>query len=96
MRIKVLQKAKRDLLAAREFYDSQEQGLGGYFSDVMVSEIDALAWYAGIHVRYHGYYKAVTRKFPYSIYYKVAGEVVKVYAVLDNRRNPATTADRLA
>ena len=96
MRIKVLQKAKRDLLAAREFYDSQEQGLGDYFSDVMASEIDALAWYAGIHVRYHGYYKAVTRKFPYSIYYKVAGEVVKVYAVLDNRRNPATTADRLA
>ena len=40
MRIKVLQKAKRDLLAAREF--------------------------------------------------------VKVYAVLDNRRNPATIADRLA
>lgn len=24
----------------------------------------------------------------HSIYYKVAGEVVKVYAVLDNRRNP--------
>lgn len=49
MRIEVLKKAKRDLLAAREFYDSQEQGLGGYFLDVMASEIDALAWYAGIH-----------------------------------------------
>lgn len=96
MRVKLFREAKADLLRARDFYDSQESGLGDYFVDVMTSEIDALAWYGGVHVVHRGYYKAVVRKFPYSIYYKVVGDLVKVYAILDNRRDPLRVAERLS
>ena len=95
MRIKILNKAKEDLRNGREFYDAQERGLGAYFMSVMVSEIDALAWCAGLHVMHRDFHKAVVRKFPYSIYYKMEGDVVKVFAVLDNRRDPSWVEERL-
>lgn len=50
---------------------------------------------AGIHVKYDAYYKSVSKRFPYSIYYKVDTDVVKVYAVLDNRSNPEIMQSRL-
>ena len=42
----------------------------------------------GVHVRYAGYYKMILKKFPYSVYYKIEDGVVKVWRILDNRRNP--------
>ena len=96
-RIKIQRAAKEDLRSGYEFYNAQEFGLGNYFYDCLMSDIDALAYYGGVHRQYHGFYKALSSRFPYAIYYKLSEGFVKVYAVLDIRRKrkPARNDARL-
>ena len=94
-RIKIQRAAKEDLRSGYEFYNAQEVGLGDYFYDCLMSDIDALAYYGGVHRQYHGFYKALSSRFPYAIYYKLSEGFVKVYAVLDTRRKPARNDARL-
>ena len=55
----------------------------------------SLSYLAGTHRVVDGFHKMVARRFPYAIYYRVAGDCVKVYAVLDTRRNPDWIAARI-
>jgi plasmid stabilization system protein ParE len=41
-----------------------------------------------LHRIVSGYYRALSGKFPYAIYYKIEGNEVRVRRVLDCRRNP--------
>jgi len=95
MRVQILEEAEQDLLDGFAFYESQGEGLGGYFLDSLFSDIDSLQLYAGIHSRHFGYHRLLARRFPYAIYYRVVGETVRAYAVLDCRRDPARIQDRL-
>lgn len=88
MKVRVLPPAMQDILAAHEFYNRQEDGLGAYFLDCMFSEIDSLALYAGIHAKTFGYHRLLARRFPYGIYYDVEEMSPLVFRVLDCRRNP--------
>lgn len=36
----------------------------------------------------YGFHMMQSRVFPYSVYYDIEGGVAKVYAVIDNRRDP--------
>ncbi len=96
MRVKMLESAHQDMLDGFWFYERQSVGLGDYFSDTLYGEIDSLALYAGIHSRKFGFFRALSRKFPYSIYYEIEDGVAKVYAILDNRRDPAWIAEHLS
>jgi plasmid stabilization system protein ParE len=88
MKIKILSSAVEDLHAGRVFYEKQGDGLGEYFFDTLFSDIDSLALYAGIHLKIFGYHRLLSRRFPYAIYYKIDGEFIVVYRVLDLRRHP--------
>ena len=89
MLVKILESAKNDLRSARIFYERQGgEYLGSYFFDTLFSEIDSLVIYAGIHPKRYGFYWALAHHFPYSIYYTIEEGVVKVYAIVDNRRDP--------
>lgn len=50
--------------------------------------MDSLLVFAGIHSLHFGYFRLIARRFPYAIYYKVSGEEIVVYRVLDCRRKP--------
>ncbi|MHB9026163.1 MAG: type II toxin-antitoxin system RelE/ParE family toxin [Armatimonadota bacterium] len=72
MRIKILNVARQDLLEAYWFYESQEPGLGMYFFDSLLSDIDSLQLYAGIHAKHFGrFHRMLAKRFPFAIYYKV-------------------------
>ena len=62
--------------------------MGDYFSDTPYGEIESLALYAGIHNKRFGLHRALSRRFPYSIYYDIEDGEARVYGVLDNRRDP--------
>ncbi|KXS31549.1 MAG: hypothetical protein AWT59_2337 [Candidatus Gallionella acididurans] len=49
MRIKILSAAEDDLEDGHRFYESQADGLGTYFLDTLYSDIDSLAYFAGMH-----------------------------------------------
>lgn len=96
MRVQILDEAQRDLVEGYRFYEGQGEGLGDYFLDSLFSDIDSLQFYAGIHPVYFGYNRLLSKRFPFAIYYRVENEMVRVYAVLDCRREPSWTRTRLS
>src|SRR3989339_852216 len=42
-----------------------------------------------------GHHRLLAKRFPYAVYYRVTGKLIRVHAVLDCRRNPAWIRDRL-
>ena len=84
----VLEDAADDLAAGRNFYDKQEPGIGQYFWDSLISDIESLTIYAGEHQRYFGLFRLLSKRFPYAVYYEVAESIAYVIAVLPVRRDP--------
>jgi len=95
MHIEILDDAQKDMLQGTLFYESQQYGAGDYFLESIGSDIESLYLYAGIHSIRDGYYVLLSKRFPYTIYYKIEDEIVKVYAVLDERQNPHSIQERL-
>lgn len=95
MKIEILDIAMGDLQAGQQFYERQQEGLGAYFLDALFSDIDALLLYAGIHQQFFGYCRALSKRFPYAIYYRVRGETIQVWRVLDCRQKPSRIAGAL-
>ena len=87
-RIVVLEEAAEDIERGREFYDLQEMGVGDYFEDTILSDIESLSLFHGIHSIHFGFHRMLSERFPFGIYYREALESTQVFAVLDLRRNP--------
>ena len=85
----VLEEAIEDLEEGRMFYESREVGIGDYFIDSLLSDINSLKIYAGIHSVHLGFYRMLSKRFPFAIYYEIVEGMAKVAAVLDMRRDPA-------
>jgi hypothetical protein len=64
MRIKILCAAESDLEQGHRFYEAQADGLGTYFLDTLYSDIDSLAYFAGIHRIVLGYQRLLSKRFP--------------------------------
>jgi plasmid stabilization system protein ParE len=96
MRIKILSAAEDDLEEGHRFYESQADGLGTYFLDTLYSDIDSLAYFAGMHRKVYDHHRLLSKRFPFAVYYRVADNEVVVFAVLDCRRNPSWIRKKLA
>ena len=89
MTVLILEDAAGDLEAGRRFYESREQGVGDYFVESLLSDVESLVLYAGIHRRHFGFHRMLSKRFPFGVYYEIEGDTACVYAVLDMRRDPA-------
>jgi len=90
MKIRILQSAKADLVEGYHFYESQLVGIGMYFLESIYSYIDSLKLFAGIHPIFYGkYYRLMSKRFPFAIYYLIEDNEIRIYSVLDCRRDPA-------
>jgi hypothetical protein len=96
MNVRILAEAQDDLKSGFRFYEAQATGLGSYFIDSLYSDIDSLRFFGGIHlVVADGYYRLLSKKFPFAVYYLREGDTMIVHAVLDCRRNPTWSRNRL-
>lgn len=95
MKIRILSLAVGDLQAGRDFYEYQQAGLGSYFLDTLYSDIEALLLHAGVHARHFGYFRSLSKRFPYAIYYKMNGDDIEIWRVLDCQQNPKRTTTAL-
>jgi plasmid stabilization system protein ParE len=95
MKIEILSVAMSDIQFGQRFYEAQQEGLGAYFLDSIFSDIDALLLYAGIHQQIFGYFRALSKRFPYAIYYRVSGQTIQVWRVLDCRQKPSRIVNAL-
>ena len=96
IRIKITSDALEDLNEGYLFYEAQEDGLGEYFSDSLKSDIEGLKVTGGVHrLAFRDYRRALSRIFPYAIYYSMEGQTVTIWAVIDGRRHPEWISDHL-
>jgi len=79
--------AQKDIYDSEKFYEDQSPNLGVYFYDSIIVDLDALKFYAGIHQKYFGFYRMITKRFPYAIYYDIEDDLVIVHAILHTRRD---------
>jgi hypothetical protein len=90
MKIEVLDLAKDDLLHGYHYYETKERGLGMYFLDTLYSDIDSLAIFGGIHRKaYKNFQRALSKRFPFAIFYTVENDTVFVRCVVDCRKEPS-------
>lgn len=95
MRIEILPEAQADLDDGYWFYENQAAGLGEYFLTSIVSDIRSLQLFAGIHSLISDKHRMLASRFPYSVFYLVEDQTVRIYAITDNRRDPDWISDRL-
>ncbi len=88
MNLRLLDLAEEDLLEGFRFYQRQPARVGFYFLETLYSDIESFRLFGGIHRQVLGYHRLLSKRFPYAIYYKIDGEEVAVWRVLDCRRNP--------
>jgi hypothetical protein len=88
-RIRILEDAVVDLEAGRQFYDRMEAGVGDYFVQSMLADLERLNFLHGIHTKQFGLYRMMAGRFPFAIYYRDGIACTDVIAILDLRRNPA-------
>ena len=79
----------------RLFYDLQEKGVGDYFFDSLISDLECLRFYSAIHRKKFGFYRMFAKRFPFAIYYEIDNDIVEVAAILDMRRNPSLIRSKL-
>jgi hypothetical protein len=88
-KVVVLEEAVLDLEKARAFYDAQDQGIGDYCVTSLLSDLERLGLYHGIHARHFGLNRILAGRFPFGIYYRDTEAETQVVAILDLRRNPS-------
>jgi hypothetical protein len=88
MMVVVLDDAGEDIESGRRFYESCEAGVGDHFTESILSDLESLVLYAGIHPVYLGFHRMLSSRFPFGIYYEVEEEMTYVYAIPDLRRDP--------
>jgi toxin ParE1/3/4 len=94
-RLTVRRQAKADIRAAARWYERQRPGLGRAFLhqiDVLLDRIreDPLQH----QVVYRSVRRAIPRRFPYGLFYRIDGSAVLVFAVVHLHRDPSTWQDR--
>ena len=88
MTVVILEDAAEDMDSGRQFYESREPGIGDYFVESILSDLNSLILYAGIHPLRFGFHRMLSKRFPFGIYYEVEHETAYIYAILDLRRDP--------
>jgi plasmid stabilization system protein ParE len=88
-RVLLRKEAQDDLKDAAAWYEEQRHGLGGEFLDEAASTLNRIGGtpfaYADVH---RGVRRALLRRFPFALYFRVESEVVSVLAVMHGSRSP--------
>ena len=96
MNIRILESAKMDIKEGFLFYEHQKEGLGQYFIEAIMFDIESLNTFAGVHsIHLSRYYRLLAKRFPFAIYYTIEQNEIRVYAVIDCRRDPAWIRNKL-
>lgn len=89
MRLIVSPVAEADIIGAFAWYEDQRTGFGSEFLAEISSAVDAVIYEPlRFPVVYRSIRRALVHRFPYGLFFVVAGEEVTILAVLHLARNP--------
>jgi plasmid stabilization system protein ParE len=81
--------AEVDLVTARDWYERQREGLGAAFLLCVEEVLERIGRTPEMYTAvYDDVRRALTRRFPYAVYYRIAGDDVVVLGILHTRRDP--------
>lgn len=93
--VHVRRAAELDIAAAQVWYETQQAGLGAEFRSEISRVIDRLAESPFVYQLVHrDIRRAIVRRFPYLIWYRVASETVIVLACTYAGRDPERVKSR--
>lgn len=85
-----------DVEAAFDWYEGEEPGLGFEFLDEVRAAYHRILEHPfGFQDLRSGIRRALTRRFPYAVYFSVEGETIVIVAVLSTARDPAEWQRRI-
>jgi len=89
--------AAADILNARTWYDSQESGVGGKFYFAFRTRIQSASENPFLPREWgrRKIRKVRIPKYPYSAYYEIVGEELRIVALIHGARNPKYIHHRL-
>jgi plasmid stabilization system protein ParE len=88
--------ARAEFLEAASWYEQQRTGLGDEFLHAVQATIDRVADSPLVFPLITGdVRRAVTRRFPYSIFFRYRGNTIIVVAIFHGRRKPRTWQGRM-
>lgn len=88
--------AQRDLEEASRWYESQRQGLGGDFLDEFLSVTSRISERPLAYPEVgRAARRAMLRRFPFGVFYRIANDAVVVVAVMHSSRNPRRWMERV-
>ena len=61
--IRILSDAETDIEDGKNFYAQQQRGIGDYFWNCLLSYIEPVLMYGGMHRKEYGFYRMLSRKF---------------------------------
>jgi len=86
---RVRREAELDIDEQAEYYEGEQEGLGGRYVRAVFDQIDVIASHPLKHrEEIDDVRVALVPKFPFGIFFVVEGDEVVVLAVLDLRRSP--------
>lgn len=89
MRLEFHPEAESELIEAAAHYESQVPGLGERFEEEVHRAIDLLLEHSGIGMAADSVLrKLVLDRFPFTLYYSVTGDVLRIEVVAHQSRRP--------
>lgn len=90
MTVRFRREAVTDVALARDWYDAQSAGLGDAFMDSLEGTVDLIAALPEAFPEIaEGLRRALLGRFPYALYYRLAGGGIDVIACLHTRQSPS-------
>lgn len=88
--------AEKDIEEAANWYEQRREGLGDAFLDeiqnVLVAISERPAAYAVLH---RGVRRALIKRFPFGVFYRLEDDGLVVFAVMHGRRHPRRWMERV-
>ncbi len=89
MKFEILQIALDEIKDAKEWYETEKEGLGVRFDDEVRGIMSQIVIFPRLATEIEpGYYRRFVKVFPYKVIYKVDPDLVLVLAVGHNHRHP--------
>ncbi|NDJ25657.1 type II toxin-antitoxin system RelE/ParE family toxin [Nostoc sp. B(2019)] len=86
---------REELNEAHSWYESQKPGLGDEFLDCVDETVNRISQMPESYVIVYGdIRRAVVRRFPYAVYYRIVSSRVIVTAIFHGRRDPKSWQTR--
>lgn len=95
MNVTLRAEAQADVESAARWHEDRRRGLGGRFLDEVLRIIGLIAENPGRYPCVHGdVHRAVSRRFPFGVFYLVENDAIVVVAVMHASRDPARWKER--